>query len=55
MTVTLLSGATPDFPAGSTFVELVAIAQLSSGAIHTAIGGPTTLPGTSMVAFMVGG
>ncbi len=55
ITLTRSSGEMPNFPAGSALVAEVTMAQLSSLAIHAAIGGPTTLPGTSIVALMVGG
>jgi len=45
----LLPVAMPPVAVGSALVEAVTIAQLSSGATHTDIGGPTTAPGTSML------
>ena len=55
MTETRSSGEIPLGPCGSALVADVTIAQLSSGATQTAIGGPTTLPGTSIVSLIFGG
>ena len=54
ITDTRSSGAMPNVPDGSALVAPVTMAKLSSGAIATAIGGPTTLPGASTVATMRG-
>ena len=54
-TLTRSSGPVPPLPCGSALVADVTIAQLSSFAIQAAVGGPTTLPGTSMVTLTVGG
>ena len=54
-TETRSSGAIPNLTAGSALVADVKMAQLESGAIQTAKGGPTTEPGTSKVCTMRGG
>src|SRR5262249_38962087 len=55
ITLTRSSGPVPPLPWGSDLVADVTMAQLWSLATHAAVGGPTTLPGTSIVALMTGG
>ncbi len=50
-----LSGTIFFGSAGSTFVDDVMRARLSSGVMATLSGGPTTLPGTSISASTLGG
>ena len=54
-TVTWSSGPMPAGRAGSARVAEVTMAKVSSLLTATAVGGPTTLPGTSMVAVTLGG